>query len=69
MGPNYLTGSWVAWISIVLIVGGLLFTFIVPVAGLAIGLVPVGYFAALIGAAFLFGGWVRWRAAHRPPNR
>ncbi|CUH12724.1 hypothetical protein JSE7799_00221 [Jannaschia seosinensis] len=67
MAPNYLTRSRLAWISLAMVVGGLVLTFVATTTGLPIWTVPVGYFVALIGSALLFVGWIRWRRTHRKP--
>jgi hypothetical protein len=69
--PSYLIHSKLAWISLLMIVGGLLLTFVIqwPMAEPGVGaghfgpvwLVPVGYFVALIGSGLLAYGWVRWK--------
>jgi hypothetical protein len=77
VGPSYLGHSKIAWGSLALIVGGLLLTFVIqwPMAEPGVGagqfgplwLVPVGYFAALIGSGLLVYGWIRWRARRGAP--
>ena len=62
MRPSYLTRSPLAWTGGALIVLGFAMEWLVVATGLPVWLVPVGYFGALIGAAVLFAGWVRWRA-------
>ncbi|MCK0167064.1 hypothetical protein MWU52_05835 [Jannaschia sp. S6380] len=64
MTRSYLTHSPVAWGALVAIVLGFALKFVVMATGLPVWLVPVGYFVALAGAAVLFVGWVRWKAAH-----
>lgn len=61
MAPSYLTRSSLAWIGIALIVGGFILKFLATALEWPIWLVPLGYFVALAGAAFLFVGWVRWK--------
>jgi hypothetical protein len=64
MKPSYLTHSPIAWISLLLIVGGLAWKWVVTATGLPLWMMPIGYFVALIASGMLFVGWVRWRAKH-----
>lgn len=61
MAPSYLTRSRVAWVGIALILAGFGVQVVSSFVELPVWLLPVGYFAALIGAAVMFVGWVIWR--------
>ncbi|PWJ12135.1 hypothetical protein [Jannaschia seohaensis] len=60
MKPTYLTHSRTAHVSVAILVLAAVAKLIVTSTGLPIWLLPVSDVAALVAAATLFIGWVRW---------
>jgi hypothetical protein len=60
MKPTYLTHSRVAHVSLAVLGLATVVGTVVSITSLPLWLMPVCYFSALIAAAALVVGWVRW---------